>query len=533
MLVQMDSGQPLADLIIELWRARATVALIKPDMPGPHRSHVVESFAPHLIVSGASDTAIDASSRLAPASHPKPVLDGSITVFTSGTTGLPKGVVLPRESIAGNAMATAELHGFGEGRPHGSALSVYHVNALVMSLIGTELTGERLLLDASGVPERFFSRLAEIGARTASVNPQYLRLIVESDVNWPDSLDYLITAAGPCSADLAAAFYRRFGPRLRQGYGMSEAVNFSFMMPMLEADEFVAHYVAQRPPVGLPLPGTEFAVVGGEVWVKSQDVMAGYLGDMGPEVFSDGGWLRTGDLGFVRDGYLVLSGRAVDAVDVEGVRLAPGLIEDQRRDHFGGHEHAVVRFPAKAGLHRLGVFIDGPWTAELVDWILSEEKPPLAAVRTASPMVSGSGKVQRSAMEAQLVRERDVLEPLVRWAVQEGPRVVTEVLGSEQHLMRLFEMAQSLSLTSSRTREPSVVLVVADAGDPLPTIRPDAEVVLLRRGRRAGNVGPDDVGRCSLTPIDFEFVLAGRSRAMAYTMVIVDEVRWDVLWSGP
>ena len=227
----LPSTETLASLFEVAWTSGAAVALLKPTVAERDLDELVGRYDPTALLTG-NDATVQLERRAAGA-HPRPVTDGSVTVFTSGTTGPPKGVVIPRASAVGNALKTAALHGIGRGRPHGTCLALFHVNALFMSLLGTMLTRETLALQVGGTATEYFNLLRRSHARTASTNPVVLRQIVQEAPPWPPALDYVITAAGPCSKSLAADFYDLYGPRLRQGYGMSEAVNFSFVMPQL------------------------------------------------------------------------------------------------------------------------------------------------------------------------------------------------------------------------------------------------------------------------------------------------------------
>lgn len=395
-LAIMPSGPTLADVIRVAWQQGQALALLKPSTTAENQRRILRDFRPHTLVTETVGGHSRVTALAAPGDHPQPVEDGSITVFTSGTTGLPKGVVIPRAALIGNALKTAALHGIGQGRPHGTCLELFHVNALVMSLLGTHLTGERLIL-APADPGEYFAALQAGGARTASVNPVVLRRIVDAAPQWPDRLDYLITAAGPCSTSLARDFYKLYGPRLRQGYGMSEAVNFSFVMPLLDAAEFDRHYLQERPPIGLPLQDTTFRIEDDELYVRTPDLMLGYLGDIPSPV--SGGWLRTGDCATVRDGMVVLGGRRSDALHTPSGRVMPADVEDRLALPSSCGEYAVVAVPAgRRKADRAALYLSGDWVPEISDWVLAGSGLRPCLVQTNRIMLSGSGKIQRNRM---------------------------------------------------------------------------------------------------------------------------------------
>ena len=395
-LVIMSSGPALADVIRGAWQQGQALALLKPSTTAENQQRILREFRPHTLVTETAGGHSKVTVLAAPSEHPQPVEDGSITVFTSGTTGPPKGVIIPRAALIGNALKTAALHGIGQGRPHGTCLALFHVNALVMSLLGTHLTGERLILGLAD-PAEYFAALRAGEACTASVNPVVLRRIVDAAPEWPDSLDYLITAAGPCSAGLAREFYKRYGPRLRQGYGMSESVNFSFVMPLLNAAEFERHYLRGRPPIGLPLQDTTFRIEDDELYLRTPDLMRGYLGDI-PSPVKDG-WLRTGDCATVRDGMVVLGGRRSDTLHTLSGRVMPADVEDRLALPSACGEYAVVAVPAgRPAADRAALYLAGGWSPEISEWILGDSELRPCLVQTNRIMLSGSGKVQRILM---------------------------------------------------------------------------------------------------------------------------------------
>ena len=478
-LIILPSGTDLAEIIRAAWDQGRTLALLKPSTAVHDQRTVVRNFKPHAIVTTNARGQIVVSTRPIEDAHPSLVEDGSITVFTSGTTGPPKGVVIPRAALIGNALKTATLHGIGDARPHGTCLALYHVNALVMSLLGTHLTGEQLLLADPAEPVRYFAVLRAGAARTASVNPVELRRIVAAAPKWPDSLDYLITAAGPCSAGLAAEFYKLYGPRLRQGYGMSEAVNFSFVMPLLDAAEFKQHYLKARPPIGLPLPDTTFNIEDDELRIHTPDRMLGYLGGI-PSVFDDDGWLCTGDCAVVRDGFVVLRGRKSDVLYAAGGRrVLPADMEDQLALPAACGEYAV------AALRRGAVeddgaalYLTGGWVSEISEWLLADVRPVLCFIQTERLLLSGSGKVQRYLMSEESTCVIAALTEIFHDDVQPDPErlatVVRQFLGLDPTIGEILVVhvgPADLDVTSLLEQEltagaTALVVSMADRSDP-------------------------------------------------------------------
>ncbi|MFI5907223.1 AMP-binding protein [Dactylosporangium sp. NPDC051541] len=332
----------------------------------------------------------------------------ALMLFTSGSTGVSKGVMLPRDAVLGNSAKTAALHGISPQRPHGTCLPLYHCNAIVMSLIGSRLTGAPLVRCDRFDPAAYFAQLAAAGATTASIVPALLWHLLEHRPEWPETLEYLITAAAPLSQDLAKRFYECYGPRLRQGYGLTEAVNFSFTTPLLDGADFVEQYIDNVAPVGLPLEGTEFHLDDGEVVVRSPDMMAGYWRDASATaaVLSPDGWLRTGDLGTVRDGFLVLKGRRGEVINRGGEKYYPLDLERRWKDRMPAGPFAAVPVAEHSLGQEFGLFIEAE-EIERVEPVLAGEGLRPAAVQSGRFDATSTGKPQRRKMGRQLAVRRD------------------------------------------------------------------------------------------------------------------------------
>ncbi|MFC5147663.1 class I adenylate-forming enzyme family protein [Streptomyces aureoversilis] len=413
-VIRLPSGRELADVLLACFDLRLVAVPLHPRTTDRAVTGIAErvSAAALVDVRGLHRTGLpEVRTGLATAPAPAPD-DLAFIMFTSGSTGPQKGVMLGRRAVLGNAAKTAALHGLTPQRPHGTCLPLYHCNALVMSLLGTHLTGTPLTLQAAFDPAGFdpagyFAALDAGGVRTASIVPALLADLLEAGPDWPDGLEYLITAAAPLTSDLARRFHRRYGPRLRQGYGLTEAVNFSFTMPRLDDAGFRDQYLEHTPPVGAPLPETELRLESGEVWIRTPDLMAGYWQD-GPATaaaITDDGWLRTGDLGELRDGLLVLRGRAGERINRAGEKYYPLDIEHRWREAGLSGRFAAVAVDEPTLGQDIGlVATDQPVSAvrELY------ERAPLrpSAIQFGGFLATSTGKPRRTAMGRGLAVRR-------------------------------------------------------------------------------------------------------------------------------
>ncbi|MFD5391682.1 class I adenylate-forming enzyme family protein [Streptomyces sp. NPDC127074] len=410
-VIRLPHGEPLAGALLTCFDLGLVAVPRHPRSSDAELADTVRRVDASAVIDAPRDRAQPLRSRTLPGAPADPGGAGlAFIMFTSGSTGTPKGVMLSRRAVLGNATKTARLHRFAPGRPHGTCLPLYHCNALVMSLIGTHITHTPLVLHTAFDPEGYLRELAAGGARTASIVPALLTEVVEAGAAWPDGLDYLITAAAPLTGDLARRFHRRYGPRLRQGYGLTEAVNFSFTMPVLTEEDFPAQYLDRFPPVGLPLPGTEVRLASGEVWIRTPDMMDGYWRDPGgtAQTLTPDGWMRTGDLGEFRDGLLVLRGRAKERIDRGGEKHYP--LDVERMWHDAGLRGRFAAVPvAETTLgHEVGLVTDEPpgTTLDAVRTVCEQAAVRPAAVRWGGFLATATVKPQRTAMGGTLAVRR-------------------------------------------------------------------------------------------------------------------------------
>ncbi|MEU8786632.1 class I adenylate-forming enzyme family protein [Streptomyces sp. NPDC048637] len=400
-VIRLPNGHELADVLLACFDRRLVAVPLHPRTTDRAVAGIAERVSAAALVDrhGLHHTGL-------PDVHPAPD-DLAFIMFTSGSTGPQKGVMLSRRAVLGNAAKTAALHGLAPERPHGTCLPLYHCNALVMSLLGTHLTGTPLTLQPAFDPAGYFAALDDSGARTASIVPALLADLLEAGPDWPDGLEYLITAAAPLTSDLARRFHRRYGARLRQGYGLTEAVNFSFTMPRLDDAEFRDQYLEHTPPVGAPLPDTELRLESGEVWIRTPDLMTGYWQDSHTTAaaVTDDGWLRTGDLAELRDGLLVLRGRAGERINRGGEKHYPlDLEHGWRAAGLSGRFAAVAVDEPTLGQDFGLVATEQPVTAvrELY------EQAPLrpSVIQFGGFLATATGKPRRTAMSRGLAARR-------------------------------------------------------------------------------------------------------------------------------
>ncbi len=274
--------------------------------------------------------------------------------YSSGTTGLPKGVMLTHRNLVANVSQVGDTMGVRPGDSTLAFLPYFHIYGLVVQLNlylargGVQVTMPRFDIEgALRLVEEHRIRHLYV------VPPVILALAKHPAVEGRDlsSLDFVLSGAAPLGAELAAACARRIGVQTIQGYGMTE------MSP-------VSHFTPpgrDRPGAsGLAVPNTECRIVDpetgadcppgaeGELWVRGPQVMAGYHArpDATAATLTADGWLRTGDLARIdADGYLFIVDRVKELIKVKGFQVPPAELEALLVTHPGVSDVAVVGIP--------------------------------------------------------------------------------------------------------------------------------------------------------------------------------------------
>jgi long-chain acyl-CoA synthetase len=294
------------------------------------------------------------------ASPPAPIVDRAaddlaVLIFTSGTAGSPKAAMLTH----GNLLANLEQCQAHPGRAQTAddvafgVLPFFHIFGLNVVLGLTLAAGATVLAVERFDPQTGLESLANHGVTVISGAPA----MWSAWANLPGApadafagVRLATSGAAKLEPAIAAAMRERFGVRVMEGYGLTEAA------PVVSS----AHGTdAPDGSIGIPLPGVtvrlvdadgQDALVGdaGEIWVRGDNVFAGYWEDPAAtaEALTSDRWLRTGDVAVVDDdGYLFLVDRAKDLIIVSGFNVYPAEVEDVIAEHPAVAEVAVVGVP--------------------------------------------------------------------------------------------------------------------------------------------------------------------------------------------
>jgi long-chain acyl-CoA synthetase len=274
-------------------------------------------------------------------------------VYTSGTTGRPKGAMLTHANFLADTWMLAELLPIGRGDKLGMVLPLFHVNAQVVTTMVPLLIGGQIAMWEKFSASTFWATVAEFEPVTFSSVPTMLAALLHApgaDEAEANTVRFVICGAAPLSPALFRRFEEKFGISVLEGYGLTEGTCCSTLNPFLGNRKIGSigiptrgQEVVIKDDAGRPLPDGER----GEVCIRGPNVMQGYFNrpDATSETLRDG-WLHTGDVGFRdEDGFFFLVDRKKDMIIRGGENIYPREIEDVLLEHASVQGAAVIGRP--------------------------------------------------------------------------------------------------------------------------------------------------------------------------------------------
>lgn len=355
--------------------------------------------------------------------------DECFIVYTSGTTGHPKGVVLTQRNIIADSEAIAAWHGINTDTRLMCVLPVHHVNGTIVTHTTPMLAGASTVLNRKFQTEYFFKRIEAENVQIVSVVPTLLAFLLEankiSPLTVPKSLRYLICGAGPLTCSLAGNFESTFGVRILHGYGLSETTCYSCYLPTDLSAEEHRHWMQDYgfPSIGVPIVANEMAIHDdggralaemerGEIVIRGANVMKEYYQnpEANEKTFAHN-WFRSGDEGFFkRDGagreFFFITGRLKELIIRGGVNLAPLEIDEVLAQAPGVKAGICVGFENDFYGEEVGALVipDSPNASKeaILKYCLAAmpfSKAPKVVVFTDALPVTSTGKYQRNSVK--------------------------------------------------------------------------------------------------------------------------------------
>lgn len=379
--------------------------------------------APRIIDAAAARAMIDGAVRTAFA--PSTAHDAVLQLYTSGTTGNPKGAVLSNHNLFALRKHSNDLDlpytKWEDDEAVLVAMPCAHIGGTGLGIMALAAGLPGIIL-AEFNPDGVFDAVEQHGVTRFFMVPAALQFLLMhprcATVDY-SRLKYILYGAAPIPLELLRQCIQMFGAQFIQAYGMTETTGTISMLPPEDHDP--AGNVRMRS-AGKPLPGVEIKILGpdgeevpvgevGEVVTRSSNNMLGYwnLPEATAKTVDADGWIRTGDAGYMdADGYLFIHDRMKDMIISGGENIYPAEVESAIFGHPAVQEVAVFGIPdAKWGETVKAVCVAKPGTtideADIIAWtrerIAPFKCPRSVDVIDALPR-NASGKILRKDLRA-------------------------------------------------------------------------------------------------------------------------------------
>ena len=360
-----------------------------------------------------------------------------LIVYTSGTTGNPKGVLLTHGNLLADAKGISGWHRISTETRMMCVLPIHHVNGTVVTLVTPMFAGASVVLNRKFQTSTFFQRIAQEKIEVVSVVPTLLAYLCSQEVDL-SSLDlssfrHIICGAGPLTCELAERFETQYNVPIIHGYGLSETTCYSCFLPVDLSRETRRAWLTQHgfPSIGVPIPQNEMAIHDehgqpvpagerGEIVIRGHNVMPGYYNNtQANENAFTFGWFRSGDEGFyVREddgnNYFFITGRLKELIIRGGVNLSPLEIDEILNSHPKIDAAIAVGFENSWYGEEVGAYVrkaDESLTEEDVIAFCAEHLPfskqPKVVIFGQDIPVTSTGKYQRNKVKGLFLEHKE------------------------------------------------------------------------------------------------------------------------------
>lgn len=285
--------------------------------------------------------------------------DLAILMYTGGTTGLPKGVMLSQRSAILAGITATIANGFTEEDSTCFVLPIFHVSW--WPILAILIVGGKVCINRKPSLDTIFKLVEDEKCTHMNLVPTIYGWMVD----WPSiekydlsSLRVLTYAGSPFPTEVLKKCIRKFGNKFAQGYGATETAGAGISGLMIKdhhPDGLMQKYLVSA---GKPMPNSRVKIVDdedrtlgpgeyGEICAKGKHIMMGYWKNPKlTEAVLKGGWYHTGDMGYMdQDGYIFMTDRKADMIISGGENVYPKEVEDIIYQHSAVRECAVVSAP--------------------------------------------------------------------------------------------------------------------------------------------------------------------------------------------
>lgn len=444
-VVPLNAGEENERLAYILANSRARLLFARAEYLD--RAITLERELPELeriVVAGGRSEGRDAFDDVMAAdlAAPEPMRDNCdgecLIVYTSGTTGNPKGVLLAQGNLLADADAITAWHRIDEATRMMCVLPIHHVNGTVVTLVSPMYAGASVVLNRKFQSGTFFPRIAAEGVAIVSVVPTLLAFLLQADVDTASlelsRLRHIICGAGPLTCELADRFESRYGIPIVHGYGLSETTCYSCFLPVELSDGEREAWLTSHgfPSIGVAVPQNEMAIhddggnaLGpgerGEIVIRGHNVMIEYYAnEAANEAAFTHGWFRSGDEGFFLPDsagtpYFFITGRLKELIIRGGVNISPLEIDEVLNTHPKVEAGIAVGFENNWYGEEVGAYVrpsDSSLTEEELLVFCREHLPAFKAPKVVvfgdEIPVTSTGKYQRNRVRSLFDAWRDV-----------------------------------------------------------------------------------------------------------------------------
>ena len=345
--------------------------------------------------------------------------DCGIFLCTSGTTGTPKGILLRDGQLAHTAANVVSAHRLTRADRGYCSLPLFHVNAEVVGLLATLRAGAYLAVDGKFSRRGFWEMIAEQRITWINAVPAIISILaMDPPAARPETVRFVRSASAPLPPSALERFEGAVGVPVIETYGMTEAASMITANPLDgprkpgSAGRPAGTEVRVETPDGAAAPGEV-----GRVRIRGAGVIKGYASGGRPGVIDAGGWLDTGDLGYLDSGgYLFLVGRSDDVINRGGEKIYPREIEEILLAQPAVRAAAVVGAADEVLGERPVAYVvpDAGWPAGDVEALLRKacaaelprHKQPSEYCLVAELPLGSTGKISRRALKDMVTAAR-------------------------------------------------------------------------------------------------------------------------------
>ena len=291
--------------------------------------------------------------------------DPALQLYSSGTTGLPKGVVLTHKGLLSTSRTVASEWSFDSRGVIGNPLPTFHVAGMTMLFL-TLYTGGQTLAYSDFIPDQFIEGIGRHGVTMSFLVPAMLQFMLDSPAAASGdyrTLELIAYGGSPISERVLRDAMRVFGCEFLQVYGLTEVSGpATFLMPCDHRADGTRTEVLRS--AGKPVGGARIRIVDpitqkdlpepqtGEIWIETIRNLKEYWRkpEATRQAFPEGrnergGWLRTGDSAYMKDGYVYINDRIKDMIISGGENIYPAEIENALMDHPAVADGAIIGVP--------------------------------------------------------------------------------------------------------------------------------------------------------------------------------------------